>query len=232
MEVNDQLFGEATEEPDIFTSTHFDGILGLGHKSVAVNNIRPPLYSMIDQGLLDQPIFSFHVGDTSRGTDSFCILGGVDENAYEGNITTIPLRRNIFWEATLDALSFGQETMKLTDIGATLDTGTTLIAMPTNFAEFLNRQIGAVQGAGWLYHIPCDKRDRLPDITFALSGHNFGISAYDYILELQDSCISCFQGLDTGEQTGPLFVLGDAFLRRWYSVYDLEGDTIGLAKAI
>lgn len=236
LEVKSQLFAEATSEPDLFIPTHFDGILGLGHHSVAINGIRPPFYNMLDQGLLDESIFSFYTGDTRQGTDSVCILGGTNETKYEGEVTYLPLRRPIFWETTLDALTLGNETIDLIDIdiGATLDTGTTLLAIPTNFAELLNLRIGATQNSSdGLYYLPCTDRDALPNLTFTLSGHDFGISAYDYVLELQNGrCISTFQGLDTGEMVGPLFVLGDAFLRRWYSVFDLGGERVGLAKAV
>lgn len=44
------------------------------------------------------------------------------------------------------------------------------------------------------YSIECEKRDSLPDISFNLSGYNFTIGPYDYILDLQGSCISTFMG--------------------------------------
>jgi saccharopepsin len=68
-------------------------------------------------------------------------------------------------------------------------------------------------------------------LTFTLNGANFTIGPYDYILEAGGACISSFQGMDIPEPAGPLAILGDSFLRRWYSIYDLESDTIGLAKA-
>lgn len=37
--------------------------------------------------------------------------------------------------------------------------------------------------------------------------------------------------MDFPEPVGPLAILGDAFLRRYYSVYDLGKNTVGLAKA-
>jgi saccharopepsin len=92
-----------------------------------------------------------------------------------------------------------------------------------------NREIGAKKSYNGQYTIECKKRDSLPDITFTLTGHNFTIGPYDYILEVQGSCISSFMGMDF--PGGPLAILGDAFLRRWYSVYDLGTNTIGLAKS-
>ena len=58
-----------------------------------------------------------------------------------------------------------------------------------------NKEIGAKKGFGGSYSIECDARSSLPDITFTLTGHNFTISAYDYTLETQGSCISAFQGM-------------------------------------
>ena len=71
----------------------------------------------------------------------------------------------------------------------------------------------------------------LPDITFNLNGYDFAIGPYDYILEMQGSCISTFMGMDFPAPVGPLAILGDAFLRKWYSIYDLGKGTVGLAKA-
>jgi saccharopepsin len=64
-----------------------------------------------------------------------------------------------------------------------------------------------------------------------IAGHNFTIGPYDYILEVQGTCISAFMGMDFPEPMGPLAILGDAFLRRFYSVYDMGDNTVGLAKS-
>jgi len=67
-------------------------------------------------------------------------------------------------------------------------------------------------------------------MTFTLTGQNFTISPYDYILEVQGSCISALMGMDFPEPVGPLAILGDAFLRKWYSVYDLGDDSVALGS--
>ncbi|KAI9809606.1 MAG: Vacuolar protease A [Sarcosagium campestre] len=230
--VKGQDFAEATSEPGLaFAFGRFDGILGLGYNTISVNKIVPPFYNMLDQGLLDEPVFSFYLGDTNKGEDdtSEAIFGGIDKDHYTGELIKIPLRRKAYWEVSLDSITFGKDSADLENTGVILDTGTSLIALPSTLAELLNKEIGAKKGFNGQYTIECDKRDELPDLTFTLSGYNFSITSYDYILEVQGSCISSFMGLDfPGE---PLAILGDAFLRKWYSVYDLGNDAVGLAKA-
>lgn len=232
MKILKQDFGEATQEPGLaFAFGRFDGILGLGYDSIAVNHVTPPFYNMINQGLLDEPVFSFYLGDTNAGVESVATFGGIDKSFYTGKMVTIPLRRKAYWEVNLDAIIFGKESADLENTGVILDTGTSLIALPSTIAELLNREIGAKKGYNGQYTIECDKRASLPDLSFTLSGYNFTIGPNDYILEVQGSCISSFMGMDFPEPVGPLAILGDAFLRRWYSVYDLGNNAVGLAQA-
>ncbi|RDL31871.1 putative Vacuolar protease A [Venustampulla echinocandica] len=232
LEIKNQIFAEATEEPGLaFAFGRFDGILGLGFDTISVNKIPPPFYNMLDQKLLDEPVFAFFLGDTNEGEESEVTFGGVNKDHYTGKITEIPLRRKAYWEVDLDAITFGDSTAELDNTGVILDTGTSLIALPSTLAELLNKEIGAKKGYNGQYSIECDKRASLPDIAFTLSGYDFSITAFDYILEIQGSCISSFMGMDFPEPVGPLAILGDAFLRKWYSVYDHGKGTVGLAKS-
>lgn len=233
IKIENQDFAEATKEPGLaFAFGRFDGILGLGYDTISVNKIVPPFYNMLHQKSIDEPVFAFYLGDTNvEGDDSEATFGGVNKDHYEGDITYIPLRRKAYWEVDIDSISLGDETAELDNTGAILDTGTSLTVLPSSLAEMLNYEIGAKKGWNGQWTIDCSKRDELPDITFALSGYNYSISAHDYILEVSGSCISTFQGMDIPEPAGPLIILGDAFLRRWYSVYDLGRDAVGLAKA-
>jgi saccharopepsin len=233
LQIKNQIFAEATEEPGLaFAFGRFDGILGLGYDTISVNKIPPPFYNMIDQGLLDEPLFAFYLGSTENDAEgSEATFGGVNKDHYTGKLTEIPLRRKAYWEVDLDSISFGDSTAELENTGVILDTGTSLIALPTTLAELLNKEMGAKKGYNGQYTVDCAKRDELPDMTFKLSGYDFAITPYDYILEVQGSCISTFMGMDFPEPVGPLAILGDAFLRKWYSVYDLGKGTVSLAKA-
>ncbi|PUU75779.1 aspartic peptidase domain-containing protein [Tuber borchii] len=230
LKIKHQTFAEATSEPGLaFAFGRFDGILGLGYDSISVNHIVPPFYQMINQGLLDKPVFAFYLGGTDDQSEA--IFGGIDEDHYEGKLIKLPVRRKAYWEVEFEAMTFGKATAQFDNTGAVIDTGTSLIALPSTLAELLNKEIGAKKGFNGQYTVECEKRDSLPDLTFTLTGHDFTITAYDYILEVQGSCISAFMGMDFPEPVGPLAILGDAFLRKYYSVYDLGDHTVGLAKA-
>jgi saccharopepsin len=231
--IKDQDFAEATNEPGLaFAFGRFDGILGLGFDTISVNKIVPPFYQMLNQKSLDEPVFAFYLGDSSKqGDDSEATFGGIDKSHYTGELIKIPLRRKAYWEVDFDAVAFGDNVAELENTGVILDTGTSLIALPSTLAELLNKEIGATKSWNGQYTVDCTKRDSLPDLTVTLSGHNFSITAYDYVLEVQGSCISAFMGMDFPEPVGPLAILGDAFLRKWYSVYDLGNGAVGLAKA-
>lgn len=137
--VKEQLFAEATNEPGLaFAFGRFDGILGLGFDTISVNKISPPFYNMLEQGTLDEPVFAFYLGDSNtEGDDSEATFGGVDKSHYTGELVNIPLRRKAYWEVDFDAIAFGDNVAELENTGVILDTGTSLIALPSTLAELL-----------------------------------------------------------------------------------------------
>lgn len=139
LKVKGQDFAEATSEPGLaFAFGRFDGILGLGYDTISVNKMVPPFYNMLNQNLLDEPVFAFYLGDTNKeGDNSEATFGGVDKSHYTGELTKIPLRRKAYWEVDLDSITFGDSTAEMENTGVILDTGTSLIALPSTLAELL-----------------------------------------------------------------------------------------------
>lgn len=138
--VKDQLFAEATKEPGMaFVFGKFDGILGLGYNTISVNRIPPPFYNMIDQKLLDENVFAFRLGD-SEDDGGEAIFGGYDKDSFEGKVTYVPVRRKGYWEVELESITFGDQLLELDNTGAVLDTGTSLLVLPTDIAEILNKE--------------------------------------------------------------------------------------------
>jgi saccharopepsin len=95
---------------------------------------------MIDQGLLKDPVFTFRMG-ASEEDGGEAVFGGIDPSHYTGKITYVPLRRKGYWEVELESVSFGDDELELENTGAAIDTGTSLIVLPTTIAEMINSEL-------------------------------------------------------------------------------------------
>ncbi|KAI7877609.1 endopeptidase [Lichtheimia hyalospora FSU 10163] len=233
--VSGQGFAESTKEPGFtFALARFDGIFGLGYKTIAVKGVVPPFYHMVERDLIDAPIFSFWLNgdpdDEANGGE--LVFGGLDESHYEGDIAWSPVRRKGYWEIELEDIKFGGQNVDLDPVGAAIDTGSSLLVAPTTIADLINQELGAEKNWAGQYVVDCNKIPDLPEFCFVFSGKDFCLSGEDYVLNVQNQCISGFMGMDIPEPAGPLWIVGDVFLRKYYSVYDLGNNRVGLAKSV
>jgi len=202
----------------------------LAYDTISVNHIPPPFYNMISQNLLDEPVFAFRLGssDTDGGE---CTFGGIDDTAFSGKIDYVPLRRKGYWEVELEKIGFGDEELELEGVGAAIDTGTSLIVMPTDLAELLHKQIGAQKSWNGQYTVDCAVIPDLPPLTLWFNEKPYILQGSDYILNAGGTCISSFTGMDLPAPIGPMWIVGDTFLRKFYTVYDLGKNAVGFANA-
>ena len=73
----------------------------------------------------------------------------------------------------------------------------------------------------------------LPPISFFLAGVEFTLTARQYVIQLADnSCVIGLLSFDAGEGLFDLWILGDTFLRAYYSVFDRDNNWVQFAKAV
>uniref|UniRef100_A0A8C6DST9 Peptidase A1 domain-containing protein n=1 Tax=Moschus moschiferus TaxID=68415 RepID=A0A8C6DST9_MOSMO len=102
---------------------------------------------------------------------------------------------------------------------AVVDTGTSLILGPTRLVNNIQKLIGATP-RGSKHYVSCFAINSLPSIIFTINGITYPVPARAYIRKVR------------GEPCGMTWILGDVFLRLYFSVFDQGNDRIGLAQAV
>lgn len=147
IKVKMQTFAEAYFEPSVaFIFGRFDGIMGLGFPEIAVSHVVPPFQHMIQQHLIDEPVFSFYMKKLHKteGDDGGeLIFGGADQNHYVGEHVWAEVTTRGFWQIKVDRVSLpGGESICDDGCEMMADTGTTLIIGPVDQVNKINRILG------------------------------------------------------------------------------------------
>jgi hypothetical protein len=231
LEVEGMTFAEIDNVKGLglaFSIGKFDGILGLGWPSISVDGIVPVFTQLVNSGKLDQNVFSFYLPNdaSQKGELSF---GGIDSSKYTGDISWVPLSAETYWQVNMDdGLTLNGKSVS--DVTAAIvDSGTSLLAGPTTAVKALAETLGAKPLIKGEYSIDCDAISTLPDIVVSLNGKQYPIPASYYVINSGSVCLMGVIGLDT---PSPLWILGDVFMRDYYTVFDYENKRIGIAKSV
>merc|ERR1712110_467942 len=80
------------------------------------------------------------------------------------------------------------------------------------------------------YTIDCSSAG--PDIEFVIAGKSYTLKKADYVINEQGQCLLGFTGLDVPAPAGPLYILGDVFMRAYYVKFDVDNKQLGFAKIV
>ncbi|KAI9346525.1 aspartic peptidase domain-containing protein [Obelidium mucronatum] len=231
-------FGESVKEPGFtFAVGRFDGILGLAYDTIAVQRVVPPFYAMVQQKLVDAPIFSAWLGNNANGGEGGeIVFGGVNKDRFTGPIVWAPVVRKAYWEVAFSDFTVGQTKLEIAAKSAAIDTGSSLIVVPTKDAEVINTKLGAKKNAQGQWTVDCAEIPNMPDISLTIGGVPHALSAKDYVLNVgggsltAGNCVSGFMGMDLGSLN--IWIVGDVFLRKYLTIYDLGNHRVGFAEAV
>jgi saccharopepsin len=185
---------------------------------------------LVNQKLIDEAVFGFYLAHAGGAIGGQMTLGGVDPDHFTGNLQWHNVRRKGYWEIDMSKFQLGDEEVEING-GAVIDTGSSLIVLGTTMAEMINKEIGAKKNYAGQYTIECERVPSLPEFSFFFGTTKYTLQGSDYVLNAGGSCISGFMGMDFPESLGDLWIVGDVFLRKYYSVYDLGKDRVGFAPS-
>lgn len=239
IKVKGQTFGSITEEiGEVFLTGKFDGILGLSFPSLSAAGYTPVFDNIMKQHLLTRNAFSFYYSKLPR-QHSALIFGEPDHTLFTGDMIYLKVSKAFYWQIDLVDIIVGGKSLNVCPDGpckAVVDTGTSLLTGPSS-------AIGKILSA---VHVESDCSGDLPDITYVLSDasgeHRFSIGPEFYVIKSRSMldqdpaqpkyCKSGFMALDVPAPRGPLWILGDVFMRKYYTVFDRDHQSIGFGVAV
>ncbi|NP_788789.1 pregnancy-associated glycoprotein 5 precursor [Bos taurus] len=222
----DQEFGLSMEEHG-FEDLPFDGVLGLNYPDMSFITTIPIFDNLKNQGAFSEPVFAFYLGKVKG---SVVMFGGVDHTYYKGELNWVPLIQAGEWSLHMDRISMKRKVIACSGgCEAFYDTGTSLILGPRRLVNNIQKLIGATP-QGSEHYISCFAVISLPSIIFTINGINIPVPARAYIhKDSRGHCYPTFKE-NTVSTSTETWILGDVFLRLYFSVFDRGNDRIGLAQ--
>ncbi|XP_053248770.1 chymosin-like [Podarcis raffonei] len=223
--ISDMEFGLSTRESEYFTKSIYDGILGLGpgRRSSFIDNL-------MKKGLLEKDEFSVYLSGKTDG--SMVIFGGIDQSYFTGRINWIPVKYQ--WRIAVDSILVNSKKIACRDgCQALLDTGTSLLLGPKSEINQIQQAVGKVRltFADFLHthSFNCRNLRKMPNVVFVINGIQYPLTPQAYTHKDNGHCKS---GFSSGSKDYDHLILGDMFLREYYSIFDRGNNQVGLAKAV
>ncbi|KAJ3345927.1 hypothetical protein HDU83_003564 [Entophlyctis luteolus] len=192
--------------------------------------------SVITNTKLNDPnggVISFGTADTTLYTGSFSFVPVVSTpiTVSSGTSETI----TFYWAVDASSVSIGTRALTIpSSLQVIVDSGTTLLALDSSTLSQVVTQLKTVttvrSTTSGLYVVSCSQVSSLPTFSFTLGSSSFSLSPSDYIVTDDQYCILGMMSLPTGQQSN-LWIFGDIFMRKYFTVFDFGNKQVGFAVA-
>lgn len=223
------------EEGVVFRNGRFDGVMGLGRETLAgiLSNGEEgrgtPFYiNAMNNNLLAEKKFSIYVSK-KMGHPGALVLGGVNPKLFKGKITMHQGHSPAYWMVGMNRMKVGSTVVETGQARGIVDSGTSLLVGPP---EIINRLLPKAKA-----NEDCSNVHELEDLEINMMDVHGRTKVYkltpkDYVMNRMGRCKTGIAIMKIQlKMAHPIVILGDTFLRKYYSVYDHATGQIGFAEA-
>ncbi|WVQ94938.1 hypothetical protein IAU59_002027 [Kwoniella sp. CBS 9459] len=236
-QISGQYFGAVSSESSDFQGNPNSGVLGMAFSAISSSGKPTYFENLISTKSVSSPLFGFHLTRRQAQGSQLCI-GCYDSSKFTGGISWIPVISQTYWSVSMTSFSAngGRSNALSSSLIGAVDTGTTLIYVPTAIADQFYSQIPgssrADQYGSGFYQYPCKGS---ANVMLGFNGKSFALNPVDFNLGKTASgssmCVGAVLAVSDGFPDN-LAIVGDAFLKSWYSIYDYSnGVRVGLASS-
>ncbi|RCH78543.1 hypothetical protein CU098_001855, partial [Rhizopus stolonifer] len=194
-----------------FVGAPFQGIFGLGLPRIASTDQDPPIISMVDQGILDEPLFAIYSQHNAGEID----FGGIDPYRFHGDLSFVNVIDDGYWMIQLKSAQFND--LYYPKRRAIIDSGSTLIIMPKRDAEMYHQGImGAMKNGDGTWSFPCKNVPFLQPLVLNTEQGPLILPARAlFLTPIHSTSRMCLSGVSG--QNVQSWILGDVFLKHFYT---------------
>ena len=224
-----------------------DGILGLSpHKDEAKKKLHY-LWSLKDNGIIENALVSFSITSQDMGETPYALFGGYNSSQIVGGSGGLKTFKNFpnwlgTWALEGQGMYYGAEPMQKpgedTAYPAIIDTGSSQLSIPPDVFERIRAEwnkalpnLDCTTDATFCHVMEsCDSvAKKVKPVGFQMSDYVFELKPDQYLYKADgDKCYFVIHKCRLPGKNKDLFLVGDAFLRHFYSVYDFDKDQLSL----
>ena len=215
------------------------GMFSLGINSLDTNF--SIVFSLFKQGRIPELSYSLFLndigfsGDERFKTSSSIIFGGYNLEKYANKQKSGFRYHNLtgnsqVWAIQASSFSLGSYIISNKSEILILEPSFSFIGVPPviyfSLIEKIGKKIICARNESF-FICPCKESFDLPSLKFVIDKYEYSIPSKLYFKEEQDKCV-----LFVIQTRDSAWILGQIFLRRYYSYYDMKNKRVGLTESI